>query len=160
MTKVCPKCGGIKTPRVIHRKDGRVEANHRCFPCDKKYNQGWRTRNASRYRELTERWRVQNADRYRDLSIAWNNNNRGKVTQSQLAWKKRNPDTVKKYDAEYHKRSTANIDDAYVRQRLQHIGIVSASDEVVELKRQQIRIFREVKKITKEIENESTRSHI
>ena len=108
-----------------------------------------RAKNVELYRETNKRWYVKNRERIRELDNAYRNSRRDFFNAYKREYRKRNPEIYKRKDAE----RIAKITDGYIRNCLSEQLKIPAKErylitkEMIEIKRLQIKIYRELKKI-------------
>lgn len=145
MKKRCTKCGGVKwlcefAAEKRNRKDGKCS---QCRACKQKQKVEFQNKNPERARK-------------------WEKENPGKMMGYRRRWIENNLEKKREWDNHprqqekrriYVKENVDKLKDPYIKHLLKRIGISKGqmSHEMMEAKRQQIMLFREVEQFRKEI---------
>ncbi len=162
--KVCSKCGVEKGEEAFSKhstmKDGLRSA---CKVCLNAENAKWRVENIdavrAKGRESNAVWRANNPEVAAARYAAWVANNPGKNASRAAAWRANNPEKYAARAAAYREadreknraraaRCRDTLTDGFVANRLK---IKSAPPELIELKREQIKIRRITKQLQQTI---------
>lgn len=146
--RICPHCGGIEWDYKINKKQGEV------YYCSKKK------------KEAETIYREENREKIRAKQRIWESNNREKCNASSRRSYQKNRDTQLAYHKAYNqlpinkekrkqreRLSIVNLDDNRVKIMLRHhLGIKEIKhkdipQELVELKRKQLKLYRNAKEI-------------
>lgn len=158
-TKVCSKCKVEKAleefPKDRNRKGGL--RNH-CKVCMKAYAAKWRADNLEKVKERSAKYRAGNQERIKAMHAnwypKWYTSNSEKVKAAMAKYRAENPEKVKAGKARYRAKNPdkiaahnamyrLNLSDTCVKHRLK---VPNPPQELIELKRIQLRIHREIYK--------------
>lgn len=155
-----------KELELFHRNKGTKDGyGNYCAICGSIIQNQWKREHPEAVKKRHKKWRDNNRHKIRELNrIAY-------WTNSQC-WKDKN----KKYrqlNPEAHKESfrkwqtnnrehrnrkarevVANLTDGYIRQRLKLVGIKNISPEMIQLKREQLKVHRALESLTEDLNNE------
>ena len=106
--------------------------SHNCVECIKNY----RKENADKLKEYIKNYRKENPEKLKE-------------------YRKNNADKAKEYSKEYHSKISKELTDVYLRSQLAKNGLKSnkVTHEMIEVKRQQLIIFRGIRDIRKDIKD-------
>ena len=147
MKKRCIKCGDVKfiDEFCIHKssKDGLASL---CKKCAKEYNKEYWAKNKDKFKERGKEYRAKNKDKLKEYRAK----NKDKFKEHRA----KNKDKFK----EYKKEGTVKLSNVYVKGMLRTSGIKKhqITPELIELKKQQILLYREIKNIKGDIKNGTT----
>ena len=155
MEKKCTKCGEVK-PLSEFKKyyyKGKPFLRNTCKACVNKMERAryWKDDNIKIQAKLRKReWNKKHPEKARETSRKWRNNNRDKANALSVEWVKKNPDKQTFMQA----RLRNNLSDGYVKQQIKRqTGIPTANipDDIIELKRLQIKLNRKIKQKKSEL---------
>lgn len=148
----CPKCEQWGVFGKIRNTNGEYYLRNICNDCRCKQEKLRRDKKPKR-EKITPLARSVIARRYYEL-------NTDKVKKRSKLWAEKNPEKYKTSQKKYtHKEETrvkvnnrnrahgVNISDTYLKGVLRHVGINKTNPETIELKRQQIILFRNIKQL-------------
>jgi hypothetical protein len=177
--KTCSKCGETKRLAFFHKsKVGKYGVKSACKKCAKEINAAYREKNPEKVRESCKRYKNGNPDKVRESHKRYHKENRDKEMEYQRKWRQKNPDKVrqqskrryeknpdkareksKKYREknlekciEKNKRYRDELADLYVICQIKQGSGLTASEipqELIELKRVQLQITRELRESKK-----------
>lgn len=112
--------------------------------------------NREKERERTKAWQEANREKHRASSKAWHEANREKACERMKAWREANREKMlalcKAYKEanrekvrEYGRRNTRDLKDSYIARSLR-LPVKAVPEEIIELKRVQLQITREIRK--------------
>jgi len=162
-TKVCTTCGKAKSISEFYKdKNGNDGTMWRCKECSSNHHKKYYLN----HKEKIKQYQIKNKDRLKETAKEWRTLNKEKVAGYEK--KRRNNEKRKEYNKKYHKkyykknltvlkeRSTYNgekyreeMRDWYILHLLGVHGDKDTPPELVELKRVQIQIHRELKSMGK-----------
>lgn len=150
MTKVCAKCGEVKALDLFNKnKSTKSGLQSYCKNCMTNYNKN----NAKRIADCGEQWRKNNAQQVAIYKNIWRNDNPEKMKAAQKkyrqtsgvkrhfyikAWRANNSIKL----AHYERNRCELLVDSIIKKRL---GIKNPPKELIELKRVQLQITRELR---------------
>lgn len=123
-TKVCTKCGKVKLLDMFgNKKAGKDGKCSICKECHKDARRAWIERNPEKYA--------------------------ASEAKARKRWEERNPEKVAAKKAAWERKNSERLTDSYLRRELKRYYGCSTevANELIELKRQQILILRETKKL-------------
>jgi len=169
MKKRCIKCGDVKFIDEFHihesSKDGLAPL---CKKCTKEYNKEYWAKNKDKFKERGKEYRAKNKDKlkeYRAKNKDKFKEYRAKNKDKLKEYRAKNKDKFKEHRAknkdkfkEYKKEGTVKLSNVYVKGMLRTSGIKKhqITPELIELKKQQILLYREIKNIKGDIKNGTT----
>lgn len=157
-TKKCSKCGEVKAVEEFYRCSRNVDGrNGVCKTCKGEINRAWFLRNREQAYQAQRKCKAANPDRYKEIERKSKEKNREKAAETQSAYRKANAERIKavnkKWAAEnadkvkdYVRNGRRDLADYYVRKTL---GDVEVTPEIIEVKRQQLLVHRELRKFQK-----------
>lgn len=129
----CPKCNDFTQVRGGRRgKD--------CVICRRTRSKEWREKNRIKMKQARDRWRIENHDHQAQLTKEWGVKNRERRNKLARLVYANHSDT---------------LSDKYMKHYLRIKGI-RITTENMELKREQLTLFREIKQLKGEIANGTT----
>ena len=153
--KVCSKCKTEKSVNLFYKDNTRKDRlNNSCKECINFAQKKYRKLNTEKihakkklYRKLntekialkSKQYYIDNRERLAAYACVWNKNNPKKNLSYKRNWMKKNPVAV----ADYNKRITERLGDGYIKTH--HLKINNPPKELIELKRVQILITRELR---------------
>lgn len=133
-TKKCTKCGEVKAMSQFHKDRYRFDGvNSICKECIKEKTSSYYKKNKEKQKERVLKWRLENKEAYSESQRKWKEKNIGKENE-----RKRN--------------AGFDLKDSYIVGTLR-IPAKDCTPELIELKREQLRIQRLTKQLKKEIQN-------
>jgi hypothetical protein len=142
-TKRCSKCGETKEMDDFIKESGCVLGRSNvCKPCKNKRVNLWRKNNKDKCRIYWKKAKARNPARHLE---------RIEYTKK---WHDKHPE----YMNNYMKKGIQNLCNRYISYRLKRIGIHIVTEELIELKREQLMLFRNLKQL-KEVYYESNHSN-
>jgi hypothetical protein len=135
--RVCSHCGGTKWYTDIQKNKNSIR--YTCVVLSKE-------RSRKNYLNNTEQYKKK--ARESEKRIMQDPSRRRKLNESRYKWRKKNPEKVKLYKKKSNNRIRKTLQDEYVKRQIVHNTNLSFKDvppELVELKRKQISLLRQVK---------------
>ena len=131
ITRVCRKCGQEKPlSEFVKDKTCALGYSHTCKQCNAERNRKWRAANPEKIREYKRKRYAANPEKVREYK------------------RKRyaaNPEKV----LEYNRKWREILSDGYLRYKLKQLNL-PVTPETIEYKRIQLKLYREIKKTTKQ----------
>lgn len=153
--KVCSKCRENKPVGEFYKSTASVDGvTYHCKTCVQLAKKTYYEAHKDKVKAVNAAWRAANPDRVKAVKAAWIAANPDKVRAERNAWKAANPDKVKagkaawraanldKYRA-MRKTYAARLPDFLVKR---YLNLKDAPPELIELKRLQVQIKRELKR--------------
>ena len=154
-TKKCSKCNTEKDINLFqkksHNKDGY---NGKCKECLKKY----RIDNIEKYKISNKKWTIKNKKRLSEYRKEYAKKNKYKIKLQKQKYNKesyevrrsyvhRNRKKIRDYNNHLYKKDMKFISDRYIKRGLVNQGFSrkEITKEIIEIKRLQIQIYREIK---------------
>jgi transketolase len=138
----CPKCKGYKTREEFGKTMGHNEVRAYCLPCEINRVYEWRKNNPEKVKASHKRYR-ENHKEYR--------------TEYTRKWQKKNPEKQKEMSKIYNRKMVDRLKNCYLIQNMKYQGIF-ISPETIELKRQQITLKRNLKKLRRLLDGPTNES--
>ena len=132
-TKKCTKCGEEKSLTEFRKYVKGRSYNNFCKACLASRAKTWRENNKEKVSALRKVSRAKNREKNCAVSMAWYKDN----SEREIAKKK---------------EKTSGLHGGYVAQRL-GLPLAECTPELIELKREQLRIYRLTKQLKQEIKN-------
>lgn len=133
-TKKCTKCGEVKElAEFSPAKDRKPSVSSWCKKCLSNYGKDRRLADIDKARAIDRKCRIKNAEARRDYARAIKEKNREKYLDN------------RKWERD-------KLSDVYVLSKLA-IPVAECPPELIELKREQLRIHRIIKQLKQEIQN-------
>ena len=116
------------------------------------YNRQYKKNNKEYLEKRSREYYKKNRDRILEYKRKYRERNKDKISQynykstileSKRKYRERNKDKISKANLEYREKSKKNISDSYVK-RLLNKGDLPITPETIEIKRLQIKIYREI----------------
>jgi len=143
-TKICLKCGKEKPLNDFHKKfENKDGFNSRCKICRNEYGRKYRKKNQIKLISYNKLYREQNQDYY---------------LKYKKKYREQNQDKIFEYNKKYGKQNIDKIKDNYIKRLLygnSGIKFQDITSELIEAKREQIKLFRLIKQIKNELRNEN-----
>jgi hypothetical protein len=152
--KTCSKCGESKGLEGFYKGSCKYARASYCKLCQKdnaiKYEEKvkkiktnrakWCANNKEKYKSYTAKWRKENPEKI----ASWRKNNKEKIRDYNKKWREKNPD---KY-IDYQAKAREELKDSYILDLLKGGGEknIDIPQELIELKRIQLQIKREIRK--------------
>jgi hypothetical protein len=111
-----------------------------------------------RRRVCNHRYYEANREKIKRDSKAWAKKNYKKAYDSKKKWREENPKTAAASARRSHRFYCDNISGSYLKRTLKRSCLEDATPDMVELKRQQLKLFRLIKQIKGRIQNVSNRN--
>lgn len=145
-TKTCSTCRVDKSTsefwRNPHSKTGlRSNCKTCAYAASKMAFYKNREKNLAKARDYCKLWRAAHRGRLREVHAVWRAANREHVKKTSAAWRRANPELLR----EVYRRYMDKIPAAYVETLL---GMKGASSELIEMKREQLKIKRLTNQLT------------
>jgi len=135
------------------KKCGVVFATQRCSPCKRAAYRKWREGNPEKVKERTRKQREENPEKVKATIRKWREKNPEKVKAAARKWREENPENAKATA----RKHIEILSDCYVSKRIGAL-IKDLSPEIIELKREQLSMFRlnkelnaTIQQLTKEV---------
>ena len=116
------------------------------------YKKDYRKKNHNKLYEVDKKYREENPDQCRAYYTKYREENPNKVKKIKKKWAKENSDKVR----EFHRKQTLELSENYVKSRITSnlkIERDKIPPEMIEIKREQIMLHREIKQYKKEIKD-------
>lgn len=160
--KECSKCHEVKAvgefAKAKNRKDG---LNYSCRECCKeeyeknkkersRYYKKRYTENKDQIKEARKKYYSENRDKIKERRKEYYTENKESVMKKNKLWREnnlersrkiakrsreKNKEKIAKRKKERRKKQFDNLEDVYIRQRLKDIGFIEINDDLIELKR-------------------------
>lgn len=154
IVKVCKKHGELTAKQIYSTKKGMV-----CKQCNRNNVKKYVAKHPEKVREARKRWNENNPNYIRDRLKLRESRRRyrkeGRYKEKEDLWRKNNIEKLKNCKIKYRKEASEKISDSYVRAILCRSNgkyVLNASyipKELIEAKRAQIKIIRELRKLKK-----------
>ena len=111
---------------------------------DKKYYE----KNKEEIKESCEKWRENNKEEIKEYSKEYRKNNKEKLLEYSKEYRKNNKEKIKKDQDWWNKKYNKDLRNAYIKNQLKYTEKVPTEQitpEMIELKRQQLKLFREIR---------------
>jgi len=143
-TKVCSKCKVEKELEEFYKDKTRRDGLHNmCKECRDLLNAKWRAENPEKVRAYRvkgfAKWRAENPEKVKVSRAKWRAENPEKMREGKVKYRAENQEKIKVSGAKWR----SDLPDSYVIQQLKN---PNPPQELIELKRIQLRIHREVYK--------------
>ena len=138
--KCCIKCMKISSSLYFKKNKKRSKERH------KKYQK----ENKEKYNEYSKKFYKENTDKCIERSMKYHKENKERINENQKKYRKENRDKAK----EHRKKYLLALSKNYVKRQISlqlNIETDKISPEMIELKREQLMIYREIKQFKKEI---------
>lgn len=158
VTKTCTKCGAEKSlDEFRERRSRRGIVLYRiggCRVCERDAQKKYRLENLDKCKKALSDWKKKNPSKNAAHSRKSYAKRARKCREANLRWIADNRGHYLAYLRDYGKRSAERLSDSYVARTLR-IPVAEAHNHklLIELKREQLRIFRVTKKLKQEIKN-------
>jgi hypothetical protein len=144
--KTCSKCGELKLLAFFNKqKQGKYGVNSICKKCQAAWASAYRKENPEKFRENEKRYRKENKEKIRSYKKIYHKENSEKCRDLYKRWRDKNPDK----SAAKSKMCRDKLHDFYVIDKIKRGTGLTASEipqELIELKRIQLKITRELRK--------------
>lgn len=146
--KTCTKCGEVKPPDSFHKNAASADGlMPRCKACIAAYGRAYRTRNAEKLAVKRADYLVRNAEANRARAREWARDHPDLAQARNRRWAAANQEKVAQIRRAQSKRQVKELSDRYVRAALADQGFRSPPPEIIDLKREQLRLRRLAKKL-------------
>lgn len=163
--KICTKCGEEKpaTLEFFNKRKGGITGV--CKICRNARIREIYSNNPKKFRERTERWKNKNPEKLKAIKKKWSSVNAKRVKETKAKWRKENAERVKEVNAKWRKenperlkekgqRYRDNLYDGYVKYVISKkfdIPQKEISRELTEAKRRELKYYRELKQLKKQV---------
>ncbi len=145
--KVCRKCKEEKPLTEFYANksssDGRILY---CRSCSKALKKVWYAENQEKVKAASAAYRAANQEKVKAASTAYRAANQEKLRANSASWRAANPEKVKANNA----AQVEALSDGYIADRL-GLPLATIPQELVNLKREQLKMRRATKQLTKTI---------
>jgi len=175
-TKKCSKCGEVKELESGFHKSNRNKDGYysSCKVCHQQHykdnkeryrenHRQWAKKNPERTREFKRQWAKKNIEQRKARALEYRKKNREKINERSRNNYKRDKERYQKYrdehleeTKEYGLKRSVLLEDTIVRYRIRHrSGLENhqITPELIELKREQLLFYRELKNLKQEVRN-------
>ena len=150
------------------KKCGVVFATQRCLPCKRAEARKWHKENPEKSKATSRKWKEGNQEKVKVAVRKWREENQEKARAASRKWYEENPEKAKakarkQYEENPEKvnaiarKNIETLSDRYVSKRI-GAPIKDLSPEIIELKREQLLMFRlnkelnaTIQQLTKEV---------
>ena len=122
--KTCSKCGFVGDKSLFTKK------RNVCKPCIKEYHKEYQIKNKDKIKDIKKEYGIKNKDEIKRRIQDYQNKNKKKI---------------KEYHKEYNIKNKYEIKDVYVKHLIKGIKSEDISPELIEMKRIEIAMKRELK---------------
>jgi hypothetical protein len=159
--KTCTKCGEAKAPTEFHRTShAKCGLTHNCKSCRSLAAKEYKKANPERAAEVNKRkcetWRKRNREKYIESSNRWIKRNPELAKEYMRLCRVKNKEKIREYGAEYFRRNKErlveasrlwrdSLPDRYVLGLMRKYEI---PPQLLEAKREQLRLLRLTKELT------------
>ena len=165
-TKICSKCGEEKLLKEFNLQiSGKYGRYSWCKICASDLNKKYRKQNRDKILEYGKEYHKQNQDKRNLESKEYYKQNRDKILKYRKEYREQNQDKRKEYykqnqdkRKEYYKQNRDKLEDNYIKNSLSNISGIKFKDispELIEAKREQIKLYRLIKKIKNELRSKT-----
>lgn len=164
--KKCTKCGEVKSLSMFYKqKGGMYGIASQCKMCINIKTKQWKNNNKDKVYITEHNSYITNIERVKKYQSEYRKNNKEKINTLKKEYRKKNIEKVKEYTKKYYennkekikeyrdknpekyktKKYTKNMSDGYIASVLK-INIAECPPELIELKRAQLQLKREILK--------------
>jgi hypothetical protein len=166
--KQCSKCGEVKALELFKNE------RNQCKACTNAYNKAYREANHEQIKAQSKAYREANPEKNKARLKIWRDTNIEKIKAynkslgmtRHIAYRKANPEKIKAYQKSYHKAHPGrrNAHNKATREKLKDVYIITllglskaqATPELIELKRNQLELIRDIRIFTNELKKHTT----
>ena len=145
-TKVCSKCKVEKGRDEFYKNRSKSDGlASLCKICSYLRSAKWKKENPEKARASTRKWQQNNPEKAKVSCSSWQRNNPEKARDAKAKWAAENP--LSKSSRAGRQRGIDELDDYYVKSTLGKSKLRASNppQELIELKRLQLQIIREIK---------------
>lgn len=160
--KVCTRCIVQKRASEfgtnVRARDG---LNTRCKDCIREVSRRRYYENADASRAASRAAYERDKEAHYRRTSAYKKARRERFREIDKAWREANPDKVKAFESRKSRKKIDDLADRYVKDKLRKLGVPTPSPELIEMKREQLMLYRLTKQLFETIKevsgNESDR---
>jgi hypothetical protein len=155
--KICPHCGGTKWFEYKAKYKDKIYIKYSCLLKVKENHKQFKKNNPDKVKDYRKKSHLKNREYYliksKNYNIIWYQKNKENVIKQSKKWKQSNLEKHKQIRKKMDKKASDNLSDRYVKSILCDDTLLKHSDisqELIELKREQLLLKRQIKQNEKE----------